>query len=67
MGTTDAAKPGMGGVYFDSDGEAYVWCSRAAAGGDEAAAERLDSLAAALTPEQLDQARQRVPRPGEPR
>ena len=25
LGATDAAKPGMGGVYFDTAGAAYVW------------------------------------------
>ncbi|MCA1806662.1 MAG: hypothetical protein LC687_02190, partial [Actinobacteria bacterium] len=25
LGATDAAKAGMGGVYFDASGEAYVW------------------------------------------
>ena len=25
LGATDAAKPGMGGVYFDASGLAYVW------------------------------------------
>ena len=25
LGATDAAKPGMGGVYFDATGAAYVW------------------------------------------
>ena len=25
LGTTDAAKSGMGGVYFDASGKAYVW------------------------------------------
>lgn len=25
LGATDAAKPGMGGVYFDSEGGAYLW------------------------------------------
>jgi hypothetical protein len=25
MGTTDAAKVGMGGVYFDASGQGYVW------------------------------------------
>ena len=25
LGSTDAAKPGMGGVYFDADGRSYVW------------------------------------------
>ena len=25
LGTTDAAKPGMGGVYYDHTGQGYVW------------------------------------------
>jgi hypothetical protein len=25
LGATDAAKPGMGGVYFDSEGHSFVW------------------------------------------
>ena len=25
LGATDAAKPGMGGVFFDSEGQAFVW------------------------------------------
>ena len=27
MGTTDAAKPGMGGIYFDPNGNSFVWRS----------------------------------------
>ena len=25
LGATDAAKPGMGGIFYDSEGNAYVW------------------------------------------